>query len=155
MKLWGRVMSGFLLVMAAMFAVITFIVPADVRLIIGTTAFLLLAAGVFGVPALVRLFISLTVDQDLLANGTAANATITAVTPTGWRYNRRYPIIKLRLNVELNGAVYPVEIQQAIDPDLCARLVSGGNVRVRVDRSDRSKVVIDTREPVPIAHGSP
>ena len=146
MKLWGRVMSGFMLVMAAVFAVVTFLVPADVRLVMATTAILLMAAGLFGVPALVKFFASFTGDEETLANGAPAYATITAVAPTGWRYNRYYPIVKFRLNVELDGAAYPVEIKQAINPDLCSTLAPGCSVRVRVDRSDRSKVVIDTRE---------
>jgi hypothetical protein len=148
MKLWGKVMSGFLLVMAAMFVVVTFIVPPETRLIMATTAVLLLAAGLFGVPALVRFFISFTVDEELLANGAVASATITAVKPTRWRYNRYYPIVNFCLNVELDGAAYPVEIRQAIDPELLAKLAPGGNVRVRIDRLDRSRVAIDTREPI-------
>jgi len=107
------------------------------------------------VPALVKFFISFTMDEELLANGAAANATITAVTPTRWCYNRYNPILRFRLNVVLDGAAYPVEIKQAIRPDLCATLAPGSNVRVRVDRSDRSKVVIDTREPIRIAQGLP
>jgi hypothetical protein len=150
MKLWGRVVGGFLLAMAAMFVVVTFVVPSETRLVMAATAVLLAAAGLFGVPALVKFFTSFTVDEELLANGAVARATITAVTPTGWRYNRYYPILKFRLDVELDGAVYPVEIKQATAPELCATLVSGANVCVRVDRSDRSKVVIDTRETIPV-----
>ena len=148
MKLWGKVVSGFLLVMAAMFVVVTFIAPPETRLIMATTAILLLAAGLFGVPALVKFFISSTVDEELLANGAVASATITAVKPTRWRYNRYYPIVDFSLNVELDGAAYPVVIRQAIDPELFAKLAPSAIVSVRVDRSDRSKVAIDTREPI-------
>jgi hypothetical protein len=150
MKLWGKLMSGFLLTMAAAFAVLTVIVP-EARLALAATAVLLAAAGFFGVPALVRLFSSFTGDEDVLANGEAATATITSLSPTGWRYNRYYPIVRFGLSVEAGGERYEAEIRQAIDPEMLAKLAPGVRVGVRVDRSDRSRVVIDTRVPVPQA----
>ena len=148
MKLWGKVMRGFLLVMAAMFVVVTFIVPPETRLIMAVTAILLFAAGLWGVPALVKFFMSLTGDEELLANGIVASAAITTASPTGWRYNRYYPIVKFRLNVEPDGAAYSVDIKQAVDPELLAKLAPGAVVGVRVDRADPNRVLIDTREPI-------
>jgi hypothetical protein len=67
--------------------------------------------------------------------------------PTGWRYNRQYPIVKFNLNVDAGGAAYPVGIKQAVDPELLRRLAPGVVVAVRVHREDHKKVVIDWREP--------
>lgn len=147
MKLWGKVVSTFLFVMAALFIGVAVYVPYQRAVSIGAAALLMLA-GRFGVPALVRLFISFTGDEDVLRNGTPASATIVSLTPTGWRYNRYYPIIRFGLNVESGGGAYPVEIKQAVEPELFDRLAPGVVVEVRVDRSDRKKVVIDTRRPI-------
>lgn len=103
-------------------------------------------AVAFGVPALVRLFSSFTGDEELLANGLPYSATITALKPTGWRYNRYYPIVKFSLNVQAGGGAYLVEIKQAVDPELLARLAPGTTVDVRVDRKNPKKVVISWRD---------
>ena len=73
MKLWEKVMSGFLFAMAVAFFGVTFIAPPELQLIMATTAVFLIAAGLLGVPALVRLFISFTGDEELLADGAAAD----------------------------------------------------------------------------------
>lgn len=147
MKLWGRVMSGFMLLMAVTFGVVAAIGP-EKRMIMAATALLLAAAGIFGVPALVAAFTSFTGDEDVLASGVEAQATIVSLKPTGWRYNRYYPIVRFCLDVQSEGGACAVEVRQAIDPNLLPRLAAGTRVRVRVDRSDRSKVVIDTRAPI-------
>lgn len=69
------------------------------------------------------------------------------------RFNRTYPVARFGLNVEAAG-VYPVEIRQAVDPDVLAPLAPGLIVGVPVDRQDRKKVVIDWREPVRTAAGA-
>jgi hypothetical protein len=147
MKLWGRVMSGFMLAMAAVFAVLAIVVP-EARLALSVTMALLTAAGVFGVPAVVRLFSSFTGDEEVLQNGVVASATVVALKPTGWRYNRHYPIVRFELSVERGGVAYPVKIRQAVEPELLERLSPGAVVGVRVDSSDRKKVVVDTRQPI-------
>jgi len=147
MKLWGKVVGSFLYVMAAFFVVVAINVPDKRAVTIGTAAVLMLAA-LFGVPALVRVFMSFTGDEEVLRNGTPASATIVSLTPTGWRYNRHYPIVRFGLNVESGDGAYPVEIKQAVEPELIDRLAPGVVVGVRVDRSDRKKVVIDTRQPI-------
>jgi hypothetical protein len=91
---------------------------------------------------------SFTGDEEVLRNGTPAWARVVSLQPTGWRYNRYYPIIRFGLNVELGSEAYPVEIKQAVEPELFNRLAPGVVVGVRVDRSDRKKVVIDTRQPI-------
>jgi hypothetical protein len=146
-KLWGKIVSAFLLVMAALFAGVAVAVPEARPVSIGTSL-ALFAAAIFGVPALVRLFISFTGDEEVLRNGTPAWARVVSLQPTGWRYNRHYPIIRFGLHVELGSAVYPVEIKQAIEPEWFNRLAPGVQVGVRVDRSDRKNVVIDTRQPI-------
>jgi len=147
MRLWGKVVSTFLVVMAAFFVLVAVILPDKRPVTLGTAA-LLMAAAMFGVPALVRLFMSFTGDEDVLMNGTPASATIVTLTPTGWRYNRHYPIVRFGLNVESGNGTYSVEIKQAVEPELFNRLAPGVVVGVRVDRSDRNKVVIDTRQPI-------
>jgi len=147
MKLWGKALSGVMFVMAAAFASIAIAVPETRSESVGAVV-LLVVAALFGVPALVRLFMSFTGDEEVLKNGAAASAAIVSLTPTGWRYNRFYPIIHMTLNMEQGGVVYPVEMMQAVEPELFERLSPGVVVGGRVDRSDRKKVVIDTRQPI-------
>jgi len=147
MKLWGKVMSGFLLIMAALFATVAVMAP-EARPLLVVTAVLLVGAALLRIPTLVKVFISFTSDEQVLANGAAASATITSLKSSGWRYNRYYPIVRIGLSVGRCGAVYPVEIKQAIEPELFGKLTPGVIVGVRVDQSDRKKVVIDMREPI-------
>lgn len=146
MRLWGKVASGMMFFIAAIFLIVAVVVP-DARRESFAVASILIAVALFGIPVLVRLFSSFTGDEDILANGVPASATIVSLTPTGWRYNRRYPIVRWNVNVEAGGAAYPVEIKQTVDPELLQRLAPGVVVRVRVDRQDRKKIVIDWREP--------
>jgi hypothetical protein len=146
MRLWGKVASGMLLVMAAVFAAVAVVVP-EARHATAVAVVILVTAALLGVPALVRLFSSFAGDEEVLENGTPGVATITALGWTGWRFNRSYPIVRFGLKVEAAG-VYPVEIKQAVEPDLLARLAPGVVVGVRVDRSNRTHVVIDWRQPI-------
>jgi hypothetical protein len=91
----------------------------------------LTVVALFGVPGLVKVFSSFTGDEEILANGVTGSATITSLKPTGWRYNRQYPIVKFNLNVDAGGAAYPVGIKQAVDPELLRRLAPGVVVTVR------------------------
>jgi hypothetical protein len=101
-----------------------------------------------GVPWIVRLFMSITGDEGVFENGLQGYATITKLQPTGWRYNRYYPVVRFGLSVELSGTAYPVEIRQTVAPDVLERLTLGTVVGVRVDPSERSSVVIDWRRPI-------
>ncbi len=148
LRLWGKVASAALLLIAAVFAVISIVQPQE-RTKFATVAILLTAAALFGVPAFVRWFMSFTGDEDILATGILGSATITTLEPTGWRFNNYYPVVRFGLSVEAGGAAYPVEIKQIVDPELLERLASGKVVAVRVDRQDHKKVVIDWREPDP------
>lgn len=145
MKLWGKVVSGMMFFIAAVFAAVAFFVPEARRESL-TAAAILIAVALFGIPVLVRLFSSFTGDEEILANGVVGSATITSLTPTGWRYNRYYPIVRFSLSVEAGGADYPVEIKQAVDPALLQRLVPGVVVKVRVHRENHKAVVIDWNE---------
>ena len=146
MRLWGKVVSGAMLLIAVVFTVIAVVQPEE-RTKFATVAVLLTAAALFGVPVLVRFFSSITGDEEILTNGVVGSASITSLEPTGWRYNRQYPIVKFNLNVKAGGATYPVEIKQAVDPEALQRLAPGAVVAVRVHREDHKKVVIDWREP--------
>jgi hypothetical protein len=116
-------------------------------------AVILFVAAWFGVPALVRFFSSFTGDEEVLANGASGIATITSLKPTGWHYNRYYPIVRFDLSVEAGGAAYPVEIKQTVNPELLTRLAPGMVVGVRIDRENHKNVVIDWREPIRAATG--
>ncbi len=146
MRLWGQVARGMLLVFATVFAVVAVVVPETRRQAV-LAVVVMVTAALYGVPALVRLFSSFTGDEEVLENGTRGSATITSLKSTGWRYNRSYPIVRFGLNVEAAG-VYPVEIKQAVDPELLARLAPGTVVGVRVDPLNRKNVVIDWRQPI-------
>ncbi|OGP24283.1 MAG: hypothetical protein A2038_00220 [Deltaproteobacteria bacterium GWA2_57_13] len=147
MRLWGKLVSGMMFFIAAVFAAVAIFVPEARRESLFAAA-ILLAVAWLGVPALVRLFSFFTGDEEILTNGVVGSATITSLEPTGWRYNRQYPIVKFNLNVEAGGAAYPVGIRQVVDPELLQRLAAGTLVRVRVDRENHKKVVIDWREPI-------
>jgi len=146
-ELWGRVVSGSLVVIAAVFGVVGALV-AEARVASLAIAAISLAVALFGVPRLVRLFSSFTGDERLLEHGLPAQATLTAVNPTGWRYNRTYPIVRFGLRVQHAGGPQPAEIRQVVEPDLLPRLVPGAVVGVRVDPADPARVVIDWRMPV-------
>ncbi len=147
MELWGRVVSGSLVVFAAVFGVVGALV-AEARVACLAAAAISLTVALFGVPRLVRLFSSFTGDERLLEHGLPGLATLTAVKPTGWRYNRRYPIVRFGLHVQNAGGPQPGEIRQVVEPDLLPRLVPGAVVGVRIDPADPARVVIDWRIPV-------
>lgn len=146
MRLWGKVVSGMMFFIAAIFAAVAFFVPQARRECLAAAVILILVA-LFGIPALVKAFSSFTGDEEILANGVLGSATISSLEPTGWRYNRYYPIVKFGLRIQAGGEAYPVEIKQAVDPELLQRLAPGVVVAVRVGREDHKKVVIDWREP--------
>jgi hypothetical protein len=148
LRLWGKVVSGMMLFIAAVFAVIAAVVP-EARSASVIIVLILIALALFGIPALVRLFTSFTGDEEILTSGVAGSATITSLKPTGWRYNRYYPIVRFTLKVEAGGAAYPVEIKQAVDPERLGRFTPGDVIKVRVHRSDHKKVVIDWSESKP------
>jgi hypothetical protein len=85
-------------------------------------------------------------DEAVLADGILGSATITALKPTVWRYNRQFPITRFQLKVEAGGASYPAEIKQAVDPELLKQLSPGMVVRVRVHRDNHKQVVLDLAE---------
>lgn len=147
MKLWGIVGRAFMLVAAAVFLAVAYGMP-EARWQAAAAASVFIAAALFGIPALVRLFSSITGDEELLANGLPYSATVTALEPTRWRYNRYYPIVKFSLNVQAGGGAYPVEIKQAVDPEFLRRLAAGTVVDVRVDRTNPKNVVISWRDVV-------
>jgi hypothetical protein len=142
MRLWGKIASGMMLVIAAIFAVVASLMP-ETRAKSLAAAVLMLVLGLFGVPALVRLFMSFTGDEDVLASGLPGVATITSLEATRWRFNHYYPIVKFSLSVDAGSGVYPVELKQAVEPDLLDRLHPGVVVGVRVDRKNPKKVVVD------------
>ena len=152
MRLWGRVARGLLLIMVVVFTVVAVVSPEMRRQAI-VAVVICAAAALLVIPAIVRLFSAFTGDEEVLEHGTPGTATITSLQPTRLRFNRTYPVVRFGLNVEAAG-VYPVEIRQALDPDMLARLAPGLIVGVRVDRQDRKKVVIDWREPVRTAAGA-
>ncbi len=151
MRLWGKVVRVMLLVMAAVFAVVAIVMPEARREAFGAVI-LLIVVALFGLPVVIRFFMSFTGDEEVLTNGVVGSATITSLEPTGWRYNRYYPIVNFGLSVEASGAAYPVELKQAVDPELLDRLAPGVIVAVRVDRENHKKVVIDWREPIRATH---
>ncbi len=154
MKLWGKIASGLSLLIAAVLAVIAVVMPEMRPEAIGA-AVVLIVVALFGVPAIVRLFMSFTGDEEVLANGLAGSATIESLEPTRWRYNRYYPIVRFKLAVEAGGAAYPIEIKQAVDPDVLEQLAPGAVIGVRVDRENHKKVVIDWQEPTRPAASAP
>jgi hypothetical protein len=147
MRLWGRVVSGSLLVIAAVFAIAGAAAP-EARAALLAGAALSVAVAFVGVPWIVRLFMSVTGDEGVLEDGLQGSATITKLQPTGWRYNRYYPIVRFGLSVELSGSAYPVEVRQTVAPDVLALLAPGTVVAVRVDPSEHNRVVIDWRRPI-------
>lgn len=143
MNLWGKVVSGALLVFAVVFAGIGLYVPEARAASLGAAA-ICAAVALLGVPLVVRAFMSFTGDEDVLAHGLPETATLTTIDPTGWRYNRYYPIVRFGLRVQTDGAA--VTIKQAVRPNVLARLAPGAILNVRVAASDRRRIVIDWRE---------
>ena len=141
-----------LFLFAASFAVVGAIV-AEARLAAFGAAAICAVVAVVGIPLLVHAFSSFTGDEQVLETGLPGKATIARIEPTGWRYNRTYPIVRFGLEVELADGVYPAEIRQAVDPVRLERLAPGSVVAVRVDPANRARVVIDWREAPPPSAG--
>jgi hypothetical protein len=146
MRLWGKVMSGSLLVFAAVFAGVGLFVPQARAACLGA-AVVSAAAALLGVPLVVRAFMSIAGDEDVLEHGLRETATIITIEPTGWRYNRYYPIVRFGVRMQTDGVA--VTIKQAVRPDVLGRLAPGAIVNVRVASSDRRRVVIDWRDLTP------
>ena len=146
MRLWGRVVSGSLLVFAAVFAVAgLFVMQARTACLVA--AAVSAAAALLGVPLVVRTFMSIAGDEDVLEHGLRETATIITLEPTGWRYNRYYPIV--RFVVRMQADEIAVTIRQGVRPDVLGKLSPGAIVNVRVASSDRRRVVIDWRDLTP------
>jgi hypothetical protein len=143
-RLWGRVAGGLLLAFAAVFAVVALAVP-EARGPAALAALVMAAAGWLGVPALVRLLSRFTGDEAVLERGTPADAAITAMAATGWRYNVTAPIVRFDLSVRLGATPYAARVTQVVPPGVLGSLAPGAIVAVRVDRDDRRRVVIDWR----------
>jgi hypothetical protein len=142
MKLWGKVMSGALLVFAVVFAGVGFAVP-EARWACLAAAAVCIAVALVGVPLIVRTFVSFTGDEDVLEHGLQETATIMTIQPTGWRYNRHYPIVRFGLRMQTDGVA--VTIKQVVSPEILGRVAPGTSVNVRVDSADRRRIVIDWR----------
>ena len=143
MRLWGKLISGSLLVFAAVFVGVGLFEPKARGASLGAAA-LCVAAALLGVPLVVRAFMSITGDEDLLKHGLPETAIIMTIESTGWRYNRYYPIVRFAVRMQADGAT--VTIKQAVRPDVLRGLAPGGIVNVRVAGSDRRRVVIDWRD---------
>ncbi len=146
MRLWGKVASGRSLVLAAVFAVVAIFMPETRWQALGAVVLLIIVA-LFGVPVVVRFFLSFTGDEEVLATGVAGTATVSSLDPTRWRVNH-YPVVRFNLSVAAGRAAYPAELKQAVEPELLVRLAPGTIVAVRVDRENHKEVVIDWREPI-------
>ncbi|MFN7941037.1 MAG: hypothetical protein U0X73_05535 [Thermoanaerobaculia bacterium] len=146
MRLWGRVFGGFLLLFAAVFAAVAIFVPHDRGASLGAAAVCALAAVVL-VPWIVRTFESFTGDSRVLAEGRPGWATVVRATPTAWRYNRRDPIVRLELEVELPEARYPVTLRHRVPLERRTEARAGARLPIRADPDDRQRVFIDWSQP--------
>ena len=132
-----------LLVFAAVFVGIGLFVREARGVCLGAAA-VCAAAALLGVPLVVRAFMSITGDEEVLEHGLPETATITTIEPTGWRYNRYYPIVRVGVRMQTDGVA--VTIKQAVRPDVLNQLAPCAIVKVRVASSDRRRIVIDWRE---------
>jgi hypothetical protein len=146
MRLWGRVVGGSLFLFAAIF-LLTGLLSAEARVACLLAAALSAAAG-FGAPQLARLFESFTGDEGLLAGGIAARATLTAVEPIGWIYQRRLPIVRFGLQLTTESGARNATLRQVVASEFLARLAPGCTVGVRFDALHPERLVIDWRLPV-------
>jgi hypothetical protein len=89
-----------MLLIAAIFCAVA-ILETEARRESAIAAIILITAALLAIPALVRLFMSFTGDEEILANGFVGSATITSLKPTAWRYNRQYPITRFQLKSKL------------------------------------------------------
>jgi hypothetical protein len=144
MESWGRVVRALLVALAIGFAALGLSV-AEARAAGLVASALCLAAGLAGVPALLRLLRSFLGDERLLESGVPGTATLLALRPTGWLFNRRDPVVRLELRV--NGADGPpLVLHQLVPAALLPRLAPGSQVRVCSHVSDPRQVVLDWRQ---------
>ncbi len=126
MRLWGKVACGMMYVIAAILLIVSVVVPEARRESIAVAA-ISIAIALFGIPALVKVFSSFTGDEDILTNGVLGSATITSLEPTGWRYNRQYPIVKFNLNVDAGVRVRGLSYDDSRSLVLCSGRETLGN----------------------------
>jgi hypothetical protein len=146
MRLWGKIAKIGLLVIGGVFAIMAVFMPEqrwEALLAVG----LVVALSLFGVPALVRLFSLFTGDEEVLSTGIPGSAAVTSIAPTWLTFND-CPVVRFGLTVEASGASYPIDLKQAVDPEVLDRLAPGAIVSVRVDRQNHKKVVIDWGEAI-------
>ena len=136
-------MSGSLLLFAAVFAGAGLYVP-EARGVSLPAWVVCAAAALLVVPLVMRTFMSFTGDEDVLEDGRPETATIITIEPTGWRYNRFYPIVRFGVRLQTDGVA--VTIKQSVHPDVLGRLAPVAIVNVRVASSDCRRVVIDWRD---------
>lgn len=147
MKLWGRVVSGTLLATAALFAGVAVADPKARTLLVGVAALLILAA-LFGVPALVRGFVSFTGDEGVLRDGAVAWATIVSLRPAGGGTTATIRSSVSGFEWSWMVSCIPLRSSRRSSPTCVGDWPPGGAVGVRVDRSDRRRVMVDTRGPI-------
>jgi hypothetical protein len=97
-----------------------------------------------------------TVDPELLANGLAGTALVTAMHDTKIAFGQHAfsdPVVAFELEVRLpEREPYAVAFQQRVPHLLVGAVIPGATVSVRVDRSDSQRVAIDFEQaPVPPA----
>ena len=147
MRLWGKVVRVMLLVMAAVFAVVAIVMPEARREAFGAVI-LLIVVALLGVPVVLRFFMSFTGDEEILPTASRAPPPSHRLSRPAGATTVTIPSSTLASVSRRAAQSYPVEVKQAVDPELLDRLAPGVIVAVRVDRENHKKVVIDWREPI-------
>jgi hypothetical protein len=147
LRLWGKLVSAIFLIAASVFVVVGVLVP-PARIAVMLAAAISLFVALVGAPWLVRVFSTFTGDEAVLQGGVPATAAISKLQPTRWSFGRYSPIVRFELMVNPPKGREVIEILQAVEPKLLARLKPGVVVAIRLDPANSSRAAIDWREPV-------
>ncbi len=83
-------------------------------------------------------------DRKTLDTGVPGSAIVMSLDPTGTVINDLYYVCRIGLRVQLPARPsYDVMIKQSVPITAMAFVGAGGNVAVKVDPTDETKVVID------------
>jgi hypothetical protein len=139
---WVALITILMFALAVFFAVFLSAMEEPLENIVGMAAIFVVAGLICGGYA-VMVYRGMSGAKRLLADGVAGTARISSLQQTG-RYMNEQPHVQLGLAVETKEhGSYTTTHAEYVPMVMLGTLSSGQSIAVRVDRSDRSKLVID------------
>lgn len=139
---WVAFITILMFALAAFFAVFLGSTEAPLEFTVGMAG-IFVVAGLICLAYTLRVYRSTSGAKRLLADGVAGTARITGLEQTG-RYMNEQPHVRMELAVETKEhGSYTTSHAEYVPMVMLGTLTNGSPIAVRVDRNDRSKLVID------------